>query len=62
VLVITQTADGPLGAEVVETVMRALPQWFGLEEPLLEYVEAARTLPTYLEQSPGPRLLEPNEL
>lgn len=26
--------------------MRALPEWFGLEEPLLEYVEAARTLPT----------------
>jgi ribosomal protein S18 acetylase RimI-like enzyme len=28
--------------------MRALPEWFGLEEPLLEYVEAARTLPTLI--------------
>ena len=28
--------------------MRALPGWFGLEEPLLEYVDAARTLPTLI--------------
>jgi GNAT superfamily N-acetyltransferase len=28
--------------------MRALPEWFGLEESLLEYVEAARTLPTLI--------------
>jgi ribosomal protein S18 acetylase RimI-like enzyme len=28
--------------------MRALPEWFGLEEPLLQYVEAARTLPTLI--------------
>ena len=28
--------------------MRALPEWFGLEEPLLRYVEAARTLPTLI--------------
>jgi ribosomal protein S18 acetylase RimI-like enzyme len=28
--------------------MRALPQWFGLEQSLLDYVEAARTLPTFI--------------
>jgi hypothetical protein len=28
--------------------MRALPEWFGLEEPLLRYVEAAKTLPTLI--------------
>jgi hypothetical protein len=28
--------------------MRSLPEWFGLEEPLLHYVEAARTLPTLI--------------
>ena len=28
--------------------MRALPEWFGLEEPLLGYVEAAKTLPTLI--------------
>ncbi len=47
-IVIMQAVDGALGAEVAEKVMRALPQWFELEEPLLEYVEAARTLPTFV--------------
>ena len=32
--------------------MRALPGWFGLEKPLLEYVEAARTLPTLIASEP----------
>ena len=33
-------------ARVAESVMRALPGWFGLEEPLREYVAAAARLPT----------------
>jgi hypothetical protein len=28
--------------------MRALPEWFGFAEPLLGYVEAAKTLPTLI--------------
>ena len=30
----------------VERILRELPEWFGLEESLLGYVESARTLPT----------------
>ena len=33
--------------------MRALPQLFGLEEPLLAYVEAARELPTLIASDGG---------
>jgi GNAT superfamily N-acetyltransferase len=33
--------------------MRALPEWFGLEEPLLAYVDAARTLPTLIASVPS---------
>ncbi len=29
-------------------MMRSLPDWFGIEESLREYVEDARTKPTYL--------------
>jgi hypothetical protein len=36
--VIEQAATGEQGARVAEHVMRALPEWFGLEESLLEYV------------------------
>lgn len=44
------TIQGPItGCTVeVEKVLRALPQWFGIEESLLEYVEAARSKPTFL--------------
>lgn len=34
--------------EAVEGLLRALPEWFGIEDSLLEYVEAARSAPTYL--------------
>jgi GNAT superfamily N-acetyltransferase len=40
--------DGVVSAQVAEAAMRALPQWFGLEEPLRHYVQAARTLPTFI--------------
>lgn len=44
------TIQGPITgcAREVEQVLRALPEWFGIEESLLEYVEAARTKPTFL--------------
>jgi ribosomal protein S18 acetylase RimI-like enzyme len=46
--VIERACSGERAARVAEAVMRALPEWFGLEESLLEYVEAARTLPTLI--------------
>jgi ribosomal protein S18 acetylase RimI-like enzyme len=42
----------------VERLLRALPEWFGIEESLSEYVEDARTKPTYLAiAGPGQALL-----
>jgi ribosomal protein S18 acetylase RimI-like enzyme len=32
----------------IERLLRALPDWFGIEESVQEYVEDARTKPTYL--------------
>ena len=32
--------------ELAERLMRALPDWFGIEESIVEYVEDARRLPT----------------
>jgi GNAT superfamily N-acetyltransferase len=32
----------------VERLVRALPQWFGIESSVAEYVESAARLPTYL--------------
>ena len=31
-----------------EPILRALPEWFGIEKSLLEYVEAAKKMPTML--------------
>jgi ribosomal protein S18 acetylase RimI-like enzyme len=45
---VIERASGERAARVAEAVMRALPESFGLEESLLEYVEAARTLPTLI--------------
>ena len=30
-----------------EEILRSLPQWFGIEQSLLEYAEATRRLPTF---------------
>jgi len=38
--------------EDVERLLRGLPEWFGIEHSLLEYVEDARRLPTYVVQDP----------
>ena len=32
----------------IEPILRALPEWFGIEESLVEYVEMAKSLPTML--------------
>jgi len=38
----------PGHSQVCERILRALPEWFGMEDSLMEYVEAAKTLPTLL--------------
>jgi len=41
--------------QTVERLLRALPQWFGIEASSAAYVEAARRLPAYLAwPAPGP--------
>ena len=34
--------------DAVERLLRALPDWFGIEQAVRDYVEDARTKPTYL--------------
>ena len=43
-----QLVVGRQDAKAVERLLRALPDWFGIEESTLEYIESARTLPTVL--------------
>jgi GNAT superfamily N-acetyltransferase len=40
--------SGQQAPEAVERLLRALPDWFGVESSNVGYVEAARRLPTYL--------------
>ncbi len=42
---VVTTAPAP---EAVGRLLRGLPEWFGVESSIAEYVEAARTLPTLL--------------
>jgi GNAT superfamily N-acetyltransferase len=44
--VIEWASDPERAASAAEAIMRALPGWFGFEEPLVAYAEAAKTLPT----------------
>jgi GNAT superfamily N-acetyltransferase len=46
--VVELSADSERNRRVAEKVLRALPKWFGLEEPLLGYVEDAATELTFL--------------
>ncbi len=43
----------PAIPEKVEEILRGLPEWFGMEQALVEYIEQARTLPTYTVQLEG---------
>lgn len=36
----------------VERILRGLPEWFGIEQSLRDYVDDARRLPTYLARDP----------
>jgi hypothetical protein len=36
------------GPRTVERLLRSLPEWFGIESSLVEYVAAARRMPAYL--------------
>jgi ribosomal protein S18 acetylase RimI-like enzyme len=40
--------SGQQAPETVDRLLRTLPDWFGIESSNIGYVEAARTLPTYL--------------
>lgn len=50
--------SGGFAPQTVDRLLRALPDWFGIEESIAGYVEAARRLPAYLawpaEMPPGP--------
>ena len=39
---------GARDPQAVELLLRALPQWFGIEAAIVDYIEDARQLPTYL--------------
>ena len=39
---------GARDPQAVESLLRGLPQWFGIEEAIVHYVEDADHLPTYL--------------
>jgi GNAT superfamily N-acetyltransferase len=41
-----ELVSGRQWPEDVERLLRGLPEWFGIEKALLDYVEHARTLPT----------------
>jgi len=44
------TVDGPVTgcAAACEGILRSLPQWFGIEEAVVKYVQDTRVLPTFL--------------
>ena len=44
---------GGCGPDCVEGILRGLPEWFGIEAALVEYVEQARVLPTYAAVADG---------
>jgi GNAT superfamily N-acetyltransferase len=44
---------GEQAPETVDLLLRSLPGWFGIEASIIEYVAAAREMPTYLARAPG---------
>jgi hypothetical protein len=40
--------SGEPDPRTVERLLRSLPEWFGIESSLVEYVAAARRMPAYL--------------
>ncbi len=49
------TIDGPLTgqAAVCEPILRALPDWFGIESAIVEYLEHLDAMPTFLAHAGG---------
>ena len=45
---VERSVDPGRNRRVAEEVLRALPRWFGLEEPLVRYVNDAAELPTWV--------------
>lgn len=43
-----RVTSGSLDPATVERLLRKLPEWFGIESAISDYVEAARQLPAYL--------------
>jgi GNAT superfamily N-acetyltransferase len=46
--VVELSNDGRRNRSAAEAILRALPEWFGLEEPLVAYVQEAAVLPTFI--------------
>jgi len=44
---VVEITDGAERSRLAETVLRDLPEWFGLEEETAAYIEAVATLPTF---------------
>lgn len=47
-LVVELSADSGRSRSVSERVLRSLPQWFGLEDAILAYIQEAAVLPTFI--------------
>jgi GNAT superfamily N-acetyltransferase len=45
--------------DVVDALLRSLPEWFGIESSVVEYVESAKELATYLARPAGPDKHQP---
>ena len=43
-----RVTSGEQDPDAVDRLLRSLPDWFGIESAIVEYVEMARELPTYL--------------
>jgi ribosomal protein S18 acetylase RimI-like enzyme len=48
-----RVTNGDPVPEDVERLLHALPGWFGIESAVAGYVEAAKTLPTYVARDPS---------
>ena len=43
---------------VCDNILRALPDWFGIEESLVQYVKDANTMPTMFAKDDGLKILQ----
>lgn len=46
-------STGEQAPDVVDALLRSLPEWFGMESSIVDYVESAKELPTYLARPVG---------